>query len=100
VLLPDLRGLEEATTIAQRIRRALSLKLRIGTATVALGASIGLAAWPAVPLPAGQDERGRRSPPTPDALLHDADTAMYLAKSQGVGYQVFAGTGDPHADRR
>jgi diguanylate cyclase (GGDEF)-like protein len=97
VLLPDVRGVEEATTIARRIIAALSLKLRIGTATVALGASIGIATWPAVPLPADHGERGQGSPPTPDALLHDADTAMYVAKSQGEGYQVFAGAGDTHA---
>jgi len=98
VLLPDVGGVEEATTIARRISRALGLKLHPGRATVALGASIGIVTWPTAPLPADPGEWGQRSPPTPDALLHDADTAMYLAKRQGVGYQVFTGTGDTGAE--
>jgi diguanylate cyclase (GGDEF)-like protein len=97
VLLPDVRGVEEATTIARRISSALSLKLRPGTATVEVGASIGIATWPAAPVPADAGERDQTSPPTPDVLLHDADTAMYAAKGQGVGYRVFTGAGDTHA---
>jgi diguanylate cyclase (GGDEF)-like protein len=89
VLLPDLHDAEEATAIARRINRALCLKLRIGMATVAVGVSIGIVTWPAASSPADPYDPGHRSPPTPEALLHDADTAMYLAKSNGVGYHLF-----------
>jgi diguanylate cyclase (GGDEF)-like protein len=83
VLLPDLGSVEKATMIARRIITALGEPIRVGTATVAVSVSVGIATWSAAWPTADPVGRGRRSPPKPEALLHDADTAMYLAKSRG-----------------
>jgi diguanylate cyclase (GGDEF)-like protein len=90
VLLTDLRDAEEATTVARRILGALSWPLQIDSHAMPIGASIGVVVWSVNDSPADAEE-GRRPLPRLDSLLHDADTAMYLAKSQGTGYEVFTG---------
>jgi len=71
VLLEDLTSMEEATGVAQRILEMLALPVRVGTTDIAVPASIGVAP--------------RTPGATVEALLRDADIAMYSAKAQGKG---------------
>jgi diguanylate cyclase (GGDEF)-like protein len=95
VLLPDLGSVEKATTIARRIITALGEPIRVGTATVAVSVSVGSTTWSAAWPSADPVGQGRRSPPKPEALLHDADTAMYLAKSRGAASRSSPATSQP-----
>jgi diguanylate cyclase (GGDEF)-like protein/PAS domain S-box-containing protein len=69
---------EQAAAAAGRILRALAQPFELGTSTVALTASIGVAT---------RDRMAHDGDPTEIAeeLLRDADTAMYAAKSIGHG---------------
>ncbi|MFC0410313.1 putative bifunctional diguanylate cyclase/phosphodiesterase [Roseomonas elaeocarpi] len=63
--------------MAERILQALASPLKLGDHTLTIGASIGIAAWPA----AGEQ---------PLQLLQNADLALYRAKAAGGGcYRVF-----------
>ncbi len=76
VLCHDVAGLGEINPIAERVLTALSVPFIVDGEIFYVGASIGIA------LPAVGD--------TPETLLRDADTAMYLAKDAGGGrHQVF-----------
>jgi diguanylate cyclase (GGDEF)-like protein/PAS domain S-box-containing protein len=68
----------QAEAAAQRILRALGQPFELGTSTVALTASIGIAV---------RDRLAHDGDPSDVAeeLLRDADTAMYAAKSIGHG---------------
>jgi diguanylate cyclase (GGDEF)-like protein/PAS domain S-box-containing protein len=73
----EIAGARDACSVAERVLRALVEPFRIGAQDVVATASIGIA----VSTP-GQDA---------DALLRDADSAMYRAKHLGGGrYAVFA----------
>ncbi len=80
VLLDQSTG-AEAVRLAERLLEALEPPLLVDGKEVFPRASIGIAvasAWDS------------RPGPDADALLRDADVAMYMAKSQGKGrYQVF-----------
>ncbi len=69
VVCADVEDPEEALEVARRIERALAEPFVVRGAEHAVGASIGLV------LTAGDA--------SPDALLRDADAAMYEAKSRG-----------------
>jgi diguanylate cyclase (GGDEF)-like protein/hemerythrin-like metal-binding protein len=71
VLLPRLADQQAAALVAQRIIGALAAPLDFGTHSVGIGTSVGIAAWP-------------EHADTGDALLAEADTAMYRAKRAGT----------------
>ena len=80
VLLPEVRRSEDVATIAERIQAALSEPLMLGGHEVFITPSIGIAIFP---------EDGDNS----EALLKNADMAMYLAKRQGRNlYRFFDAT--------
>jgi diguanylate cyclase (GGDEF)-like protein/PAS domain S-box-containing protein len=72
VLLEDLRSLEEATTVAERILAMLQQPLFLSGHELSVSASIG------VVLSDGQHT-------APGDVLRDADVAMYQAKATGRG---------------
>jgi diguanylate cyclase (GGDEF)-like protein/PAS domain S-box-containing protein len=69
ILAEDLVGDEQALVLASRIERSLRAPVELGTGEVAITASVGVttSADPAA---------------SPDALLREADVAMYRAKAQ------------------
>jgi diguanylate cyclase (GGDEF)-like protein/PAS domain S-box-containing protein len=75
-------GQREMLELAQRLIDALSPPAQLGTATAEVGVSIGIAI-------------GAGSRVTIDALLRDADVALYKAKEQGRGRAVIFGTSTP-----
>lgn len=76
VLLEDIQAPEEATLVAERIQKELSLPFNLADREVFTSASVGIA------LDAGYQQ--------PAEILRDADTAMYRAKLLGKArYQVF-----------
>jgi diguanylate cyclase (GGDEF)-like protein len=70
ILLNDLRGLDDACHVAQRVIQALSEPMRISGKELFTSASIGIAL---------SHERYRSA----EELLRDADVAMYRAKAKG-----------------
>ncbi|HEY8120988.1 MAG TPA: EAL domain-containing protein [Myxococcota bacterium] len=76
-LLPNVQDPHDLASVAQRIQRSLQRPFRLRGHELVIGASIGVAIWP---------EDGE----SVDALLSNADSAMYHAKSQGRnGYQFY-----------
>jgi diguanylate cyclase (GGDEF)-like protein/PAS domain S-box-containing protein len=75
VLLEDLNGEGEATEIAERIQKELSVPFSINAREVFTTVSIGIAL----------SSTGYANP---EDILRDADTAMYRAKSQGKARHV------------
>jgi diguanylate cyclase (GGDEF)-like protein/PAS domain S-box-containing protein len=77
ILLEDLKNMDEAIYVAERIQRDLSEPFNLGGRQVFVAVSIGIA-----PSSIGYDR--------PEDILRDADTAMYYAKSLGGSlHQVF-----------
>jgi diguanylate cyclase (GGDEF)-like protein/PAS domain S-box-containing protein len=75
ILLEDNAGLNAATHVAERIQRALATPFMVNDRPIFISASIGIAGLAAQEnAPAGSQL---------EALLRDADTAMYQAKAQG-----------------
>jgi EAL domain-containing protein (putative c-di-GMP-specific phosphodiesterase class I) len=73
VLAEDVAGVDEALSLAHRLREAIAVPLRIGAGQrVVVTASVGIALSPPGAVAA-----------TPSALLWDADVAMYRAKDTG-----------------
>jgi diguanylate cyclase (GGDEF)-like protein/PAS domain S-box-containing protein len=72
ILCEDLVDEHEAVLIAERISRALARPIVLGGQELVVSASIGLAA-------------GTGGSASPEALVRDADAAMYRAKEQGPG---------------
>ncbi len=66
----------EAETIAERVLLAMAHPFFVGDDELAISSSIGIAL-------SDSTTRGRRD--SAETLLHDADAAMYRAKSQGPG---------------
>jgi diguanylate cyclase (GGDEF)-like protein len=75
-------SLEDAAAIAERIRRSVSAAIILNGVEVTPGISVGGAV-----LSAGES--------TLDALLHEADMAMYAAKHAGAGQELVNVTGTP-----
>ena len=75
LLLEDVADVDGARRVAERIQRELALPLPLGGQDVVASASIGIAV-------------GDSSIGDAHALLRDADTAMYEAKSRGSGQLV------------
>ncbi len=72
ILLDDIASLAGATLVAERVLASIAEPLRVGSSEIYPGASLGLAL-------------GGPHYEKPEALLRDADTAMYRAKSKGKG---------------
>ena len=71
----------EAETIAERLVMALTHPFFVKNEELGVSASVGIAF---------SDTTGRGRKESADTLLHDADAAMYRAKSQGPGrYVIF-----------
>jgi len=79
VILPDIARRGEAETVATKIISAVASPFRLGSQkqSVGIGASIGIALYPAD----GRDA---------DALIKAADAAMYSAKQAGSGFRFCA----------
>ena len=71
-VLPKVESVDEVLTAAERLAKRLSEPVEVDNLTFSLSASIGIALYP---------DDGE----TPDALLANADAAMYQAKREGRG---------------
>ena len=76
----------KATTVAQRISSLLTEPIDVHTASLRVGASIGVALAPYHALNAAE-------------LIHCADTAMYRAKNERGSFEVYEVALDDEADR-
>ena len=81
LLLEQVRHPSIATEIAQRVRETLGYPIMLGEHVTTISPSIGIA------ISTGSYDRA-------EALLHDADTAMYAAKRAGKDRAVVAQRGD------
>ena len=82
VLLEDTDGLTGARRVAERIAESLLTPFDLAGVSTVVGASIGIAAT------SGEPAGGAA---LSEALLRDADIAMYAAKAEGKGrYAVYA----------
>jgi diguanylate cyclase (GGDEF)-like protein/PAS domain S-box-containing protein len=75
ILVNSLRQVEDVMDLAERIRAEMSVPLHLGnhelTVTMSIGIALGSPGYTAA-----------------SQILHDADTAMYVAKAQGRGHCV------------
>lgn len=76
VVMPEIAAPENAAHVAQRIIAAVSAPATIYEHELTVGATAGIAVFP---------EDGE----TPDALVKNADAAMYSAKQAGRGTHAF-----------
>jgi predicted signal transduction protein with EAL and GGDEF domain len=76
IMLTEIKCAENAAQVAQRVAEALSIPIVVAANEITVGASIGIAVFPTD----GED---------PEALLKNADAAMYHAKSQGRNGYAF-----------
>jgi predicted signal transduction protein with EAL and GGDEF domain len=82
MLLPDVTTAEEAVVIAKRVLQAIRLPIDVDGDEVFSTASMGIAVWEARVSGDGAA--------TAEALVRDADTAMYRAKARGRDrYEIF-----------
>jgi diguanylate cyclase (GGDEF)-like protein/PAS domain S-box-containing protein len=87
-LLTDLTSTEDASTVAERLQRALSEPVTVDGREVTTTVSIGIAVY-------GSHYE------TPEQVLRDADTALYAAKAKGDGrYAVWDQRMQDHARRQ
>ena len=70
VVLADMADVSDTLPVAQKILACLALPVQVGGQELTASASLGISAYP-------------RDGQTADALLMNADTAMYRAKEQG-----------------
>jgi diguanylate cyclase (GGDEF)-like protein/PAS domain S-box-containing protein len=82
VLIGEIHGVEEAEASAERILLALRRPIQLGTRSIAVGGSIGIAL-----------ATGRAT--TADDLMGQADAAMYAAKAAGKGSHAVYGAETP-----
>jgi len=87
VLLPTVTGEDATLEVASRIQKALEAPFVVGELTLDVEASVGIALYPAH----GRDV---------DKLLQRADLAMYVAKAQRAGVQVYAAKYDQYSPIR
>jgi diguanylate cyclase (GGDEF)-like protein len=76
IMLTEIKCAENAAQVAQRVAEALSIPIVVAANEITVGASIGIAVFPTD----GEDA---------EALLKNADAAMYHAKSQGRNGYAF-----------
>ncbi|WP_017559740.1 putative bifunctional diguanylate cyclase/phosphodiesterase [Nocardiopsis baichengensis] len=82
VLLPQVRDAASAREVAARLRVALAEPVRLDGMDFDLEASVGIALYP-------------NHAPDFELLMQRADVAMYVAKEQRTGVELYA----PHKDR-
>ncbi len=88
IVLQEVRELADAATVAQNLLHELAPPCFVDGRELHLSASIGITLYP---------DDGR----DPDALMKNADAAMYHVKDAGRnGYQFFAATMNQQANRR
>ncbi len=83
-LAEDVANVDEALTLARRLREAVAAPIHVGAGhRVVVTASVGIAL--SAPGPGTGDDGGGSDvvAPTPSSLLWDADVAMYRAKDSG-----------------
>ena len=93
VLLERVQGDDEARVVAERVGQALRTPFRLDGTEVVVGASVGIARLGAPANGAsasgasadGASANGASAADAADALLRDADVAMYAAKRGGKG---------------
>jgi diguanylate cyclase len=76
VMLPDIHSPADAATVAQRLITELQQPMHLAQHTLVITPSVGIAVYPSD----GEDI---------DALLRNADLAMYFAKRKGPGMHAF-----------
>lgn len=82
MLLPDVSGPDEAVIIAKRVLAAIRRPIEVDADELFTTASMGIAVWEA--------SRPADGAATAEALVRDADTAMYRAKARGRDrYEIF-----------
>ena len=87
VLLPQVRDVEAAREVADRLRAGLADPFHLDRLVIDVQASIGIAMFP---------EHGGSF----DRLHQRADVAMYLAKGDGRGVEVYSPEKDNHSPER
>jgi len=88
LLLPDANNAQAATQVAEKILESIKAPFKLGGHDIHVGASIGIAVYP---------EGGT----TLDALIKNADIAMYRVKNTGKdGYHVFSSDMTANATQR
>ena len=87
ILIPKARDASTAWKMAEDLRHALEQPFAMGGLTLYVGASIGIALHP---------DHGD----TAATLLQRADVAMYAAKAEHKGSEVYAAERDDHSHRR
>ena len=87
ILLPDVDGPEAATSVARSIVAVLERPFTLGDVTVGVGASVGVALAPLH----GDDGT---------VLLRRADVAMYTAKADQSGVELYDLERDDHTTQR
>ena len=87
ILLPDVDGPEAATSVARSVVAVLERPFTLGDVTVGVGASVGVALAPFH----GQDGT---------VLLQRADVAMYTAKADQSGVELYDLERDDHTTQR
>jgi len=87
ILLPELADEAAVVALAQKLAGAVEQPLENGERVLQVGASIGVARYPAD----GEDAR---------TLLRRADVAMYRAKHARQRYRLYDAAEDPHSPER
>jgi diguanylate cyclase (GGDEF)-like protein len=87
ILIPRVTDAIGAWNLAEDLRHSLELPFVMSTLTLYVGASIGIALHP---------DHGQ----TAATLLQRADVAMYAAKAEHKGSEVYAAERDDHSHRR
>jgi len=87
IVLPDLPNEEIALRVADRVLEALELPISVEGLALDVSGSIGIALFPM------QAEDA-------ESLLRRADVAMYAAKENGGGYEVYVDDFDRHNPQR
>ena len=88
ILLPFIKGFDDAEVIANKIQNILEKKHDIGTHQLYVTSSIGVSVFP---------EHGEMC----DVLIRNADTAMYEAKSEGRNrYKIYSNSMGDFVDKQ
>ena len=86
LLMPNLRGAQNAQVFANSLIEKIQQPFLLDEITLDVGGSVGAAIFP---------KHGK----TPEELLQHADIAMYTAKRQHTGYELYCPDNDPHSVR-
>ena len=87
IFIEEIASVDAAEQVARRVLAALAEPFEVADLRLHLEASVGVALFP---------DHGRDL----EQLLQRADVAMYLAKGESAGYQLYRPDRDPHSRRR